>query len=190
MDYYLTQSPVLFIIYNRIDTAKLTFDVIKKVKPSRIYIAADGPKSIKDKENCEASRAIVNEIDWDCQVKTLFRDVNFGCKNAVSSAINWFFENEEMGIVLEDDCLPSIDFFMFCDQLLLKYKDDNKISIISGCNFQHGKNWGSYSYYFSNLTHVWGWASWRRVWNNYDVDLKNYDTSFALKSLKEIFWNL
>ncbi len=187
MEQYLTHSPVLFIIYNRYETTLLTFEAIKNAKPPRLYIAADGPKNIESQKICNLTRSIIHLIDWECDVKTLFRNENVGCKIAVSTAIDWFFLNEEMGIILEDDCLPSSDFFRFCDELLLKYQFDNNISIISGCNFQHGKKWGKNSYYFSNLTHIWGWASWRRVWDSYDVNLKNHEIQFAEKILKNIF---
>ena len=114
----------------------------------------------------------MNQVDWDCEVKTLFRDKNLGCKIAISSAIDWFFEHEEMGIILEDDCLPHPTFFRFCEELLEKYRDDERIAIISGNNFQFGRKRTNYSYYFSRYPHIWGWASWRRAWKNYDVDMK------------------
>ncbi len=114
---------------------------------------------------------IMNKIDWDCEVKTLFREQNLGCKMAVSGAIDWFFANEEMGIILEDDCLPSQSFFWFCEDLLIKYKNDTRIWHIGGTN-PIDKELISNSYYFSKYNRIWGWASWRRAWNSYDVDIK------------------
>ena len=112
-------------------------------------------------------------MDWPCEVKTLFRDKNLGCKKAVSDAINWFFfENEEKGIILEDDCLPHLDFFFnFCENLLKYYEQNKKIVCITGVNFQNGKKHGDASYYFSKFNHCWGWASWRRAWQHYQIDL-------------------
>jgi GR25 family glycosyltransferase involved in LPS biosynthesis len=107
-------------------------------------------------------RNITNLINWNCNLKTKYSDINLGCKLSVSSAINWFFENEEMGIILEDDCLPSLNFFHFCDSLLLKFKDDSNIFAITGCNFQQIKE-NKNSYFFTNYTHIWGWATWRRA---------------------------
>lgn len=186
---YQTQSAVLFIIFNRPDTTSLVFGQIKAARPSRLYIAADGPRTNRPDENvlCQQARHIATQIDWDCEVKTLFKDKNAGCKEAVSSAITWFFDNEEEGIILEDDCLPANSFFKFCDELLDKYRADERIRHISGGNFQHGKKWGDTSYYFSTLTHVWGWASWRRVWKDYDKELSGYSEVDAEKALTNLF---
>jgi hypothetical protein len=141
---YQIKSAVLFIIFNRPDTTKQVFAKIKVGKPRRFYVAADGPRTDRPGEDelCKQTRAIINEVDWDCDVKTLFRTTNGGCKEAVSSVITWFFENEEEGIILEDDCLPADSFFRFCDTLLEKYRFDNRIGNISGRNLQHGKKWG------------------------------------------------
>lgn len=186
---YSTKSSVLFLIFNRPDVTAVVFEQIRKVKPARLYIAADGPRADKENEQtlCREARAISTKVDWDCEVKTLFRDENLGCKYAVSSGISWFFENEAEGIVLEDDCLPSEDFFIFCDAMLERYRHDSRIRHIGGSNFQQGKPWGTDSYYFSNLTHVWGWASWRRAWKDYDVELSNYKSTDAIQHFKNVF---
>ena len=189
MSVYKVQSPVLFIIFNRPDTTAQVFEQIRRVQPSRLYIAADGPRLDKENESnlCEQTRMVIKLVDWDCEVKTLFRDENLGCKDAPASAITWFFEQEEEGIILEDDCLPANDFFRFCDILLKKYRYDTRIRTISGTNYQHGQVWGAASYYFSNLTHIWGWASWRRVWNDYDKNLKAYQAADAYKQFLNVF---
>lgn len=189
MNSYKTKSPVLFLIFNRPDTTKRVFEQIKAAKPSRLYIAADGPR--KDRPNeidfCKEAIAIATEIDWDCEVKTLFRPENLGCKEAISSAITWFFEQEEEGIILEDDCLPANSFFSYCDTLLEKYRYDTRIRHIAGCNLHQGKKWGADSIYFTNQTHVWGWASWRRVWSDYDKELENYQEDEVREKLSNIF---
>jgi hypothetical protein len=169
-------TPVLFLIFNRPDTTKQVFSAIKKVKPPRLYVAADGPRSDypNDAESCEIARSIATNVDWDCEVKTFFRENNLGCKLAASQAIDWFFEQELEGIILEDDCLPDQSFFWFCQELLGKYRDDTRIMHIGGTNFQFGKERTKYSYYFSRYTHLWGWASWRRAWKYYDVKLKQW----------------
>lgn len=186
---YQTRSAVLLIAFNRPDTTHRVFDAIKAAKPSRLYFAADGPRPHKpgEAELCEQVRSIVTQVDWPCEIKMLFRAANLGCKNAVSSAISWFFEHEEEGIVLEDDCLPSLSFFKFCDTMLDKYRFDTRIRHIGGSNLQQGKTWGDGSYYFSNMTHVWGWAGWRRVWNDYDKDLKRYNENEVREQLSKIF---
>ncbi|MCR8558586.1 nucleotide-diphospho-sugar transferase [Mucilaginibacter sp. BJC16-A38] len=178
-----TKSPVLFILFNRPGTTKQVFEKIKEAKPARLYVAADGPRPSRpgEAELCASTRAIIEGVDWECEVKTLFRSENLGCKDAVSSAINWFFDNEHEGIILEDDCLPAPSFFSFCDAMLEKYRNDTRVRHITGCNLQSGKKWGDASYYFSNITHVWGWASWRRVWADYDKTLNRYNHDIAEK---------
>jgi hypothetical protein len=169
------KSPVLFLVFNRPDTTKRVFEAIRQAQPSQLFVAADGPRENNpgEVERCKEARGIVQDgIDWDCEVKTLLRDKNMGCKVAVSSAIDWFFGQVKEGIILEDDCLPHPTFFGFCEELLDKYRDDERIGQISGDNFQFGRNRRKYSYYFSRYAHVWGWATWRRVWKNYDVDMK------------------
>jgi len=166
-------TPILFVIFARIDTTQKVFDAIRTCKPKTLYVAADGPREGKkgEKEKCQQTRDIIEQIDWDCELKTLFRDKNLGCKMAVSSAISWFFENEESGIILEDDCLPDQSFFPYCEELLIKYKDDERIGHIGGnCFFPNLFNQNE-SYTFSSLSHIWGWATWRRVWKKYDLNL-------------------
>jgi len=129
------ETAVLFLVFNRLDTTKQVFEAIKKAKPPRLYIAADGARKNIDNEDKivqDIRNYLISNIDWECEVKTLFREKNLGCKYAVSGAIDWFFENKEMGIILEDDCLPSQSFFWFCEELLNKYKDDKRIFLISG----------------------------------------------------------
>ena len=171
-------TPILFLIFNRPEVTYKVFQEIKNQKPKFLFIAADGPRNKVDADirKCKETREIVLEgIDWDCEVKTLFRKKNLGCGKAVSSAINWFFENVEQGIILEDDCLPNPSFFNFCEELLHKYKDEEQIYTISGDNFQNGISRGDGSYYFSHYGFVWGWATWRRAWKNYDYNLKNLE---------------
>jgi hypothetical protein len=186
---YRTKSAVLFVIFNRPDTTRRVFEQIKIAQPARLYIAADAPRPGNDNDLllCEQTRSIVKDIDWDCEIKTLFNKKNAGCRNGVSAAVTWFFDNEEEGIILEDDCLPANSFFKFCDTLLEKYRDDTRIRHITGCNLQQGKKWGDSSYYFSNRTHVWGWASWKRVWKDYDLNLNIYDDHEIKERLKNIY---
>lgn len=170
----MNELSVLFIIFNRPDTTMRVFEAIAKAKPSRLFVAADGPRMDREGESllCQQTRDIIKKVDWDCEVKTLFREKNIGCKGAVSSAITWFFEHVEEGVILEDDCLPSESFFSFCSTLLEHYRDDKRVMMISGNNFQDGKVWGEGSYYFSQLFHIWGWATWRRAWKLYDIDMR------------------
>lgn len=168
-------TAVLFLVFNRLDTAKRVFEEISKAKPPRLYIASDGSRDEKEDEKVqEVRKYLLSRIDWDCEVKTLFRDKNLGCKLAVSGAISWFFQNEEMGIVLEDDCLPSQSFFWYCEELLLRYKDAEDVYMISGDNISDISIQEDYT--FIKYALIWGWASWARVWKKYDVDIENWHT--------------
>lgn len=179
-------TAVLFLVFNRLDTTKQVFEAIRQANPPRLYIGADGARETKEGEAQKANAVreyILSNIDWECEVKTLFREENLGCKMAVSGAIDWFFENEEMGIILEDDCLPSQSFFWFCEELLEKYKDDMRVGQISGDNFQNGIKRGDGDYYFSVYNHIWGWASWANRWKNYDVELDNINNTQFIEKL-------
>lgn len=170
------KTPILFLIFNRPDTTIKVFEAIRQIKPAFLYVAADGPRKDRsgEAEKCEQSRKLVTDnIDWPCEIKTLFRSENLGCGKAVSSAITWFFENVEEGIILEDDCLPHINFFAYCDDILKQYKGNDQIMFIGASNFQDGIRRGEGSYYFSAYNHVWGWATWRRAWEKYDFTLES-----------------
>lgn len=179
-------TPVLFLIFNRPNETKRVFDSIRKAAPNRLYIAADGPRNEEEKQVCFITRSIAEKVDWECEVIKNFRETNLGCKIAVSEAISWFFEQEEYGIVLEDDCLPAESFFGFCSQLLIRYKDDERIGHIAGINFQHSIQRGDSSYYFSRLTHIWGWAGWRRVWKNYDINISSFSSFEKLDIIHQL----
>ena len=182
--------PVLFLTFTRIDTARQVFDAIRQAKPSRLYLASDGPRSThpEDTEKIQQVREqIVAGVDWPCEIKTLFRMQNLGCAMGVSTAITWFFEQEEFGIILEDDCLPSQDFFKLCEELLPKYSKNASIAAISGTNTLDNMDTGNCSYFYSLLGGNWGWASWRREWQNYKLDI---DNDFTKKCVNKISQNL
>ena len=167
--------PILFLIFRRPDVTVRVFEEIRKQQPRQLFIAADGGRTPEEHERCELTRqSVLDMIDWECDVKTLFRSENLGCRKAVSFAITWFFEHVEMGIILEEDCLPHPSFFPYCEELLKRYKDDTRIMCISGDNFQNGQERGNADYYFSNIMHCWGWASWRRAWKLNDAKMDNY----------------
>jgi len=173
---YQLETPVLFITFRRPDTTRKVLEMIRQAQPKRLYIAQNFPCSTNTEEikKWNGVRAIIENIDWDCDVRRLYREQYLDAKTSISTAINWFFENEEEGIILEDDCLPHTTFFRFCEELLEKYRDDERVAMISGDNFQFGRKRTEYSYYFSRYPHIWGWASWRRAWENYDVDMKQW----------------
>lgn len=188
----MSKTPILFLIFNRPNQAMEVLDAIRKHAPERIYIAADGARDTRpgEEEVCAQLRAkVLESIDWKCEVKTRFQPSNIGCKLAVSGAIDWFFEQEEMGIILEDDCLPNTSFFRFCEELLEYYKEDERIMQISGNNFQFGKKWGDASYYFSKYNHIWGWASWRRAWKLNTLDKSQFDEFVKSNQINYLFQN-
>ncbi|WP_266204815.1 nucleotide-diphospho-sugar transferase [Pontibacter kalidii] len=185
-------TPVLLIIFNRAHTTQKVFDRIRQVRPSKLYVAADGPRPhvATDAERCAETRRIVEQVDWECEVKTLFQEQNMGCGVAPSRAISWLFEHEEYGIILEDDCIPSKSFFWFCQELLEKYKNDTRVMHISGNNYLDGwRRDSDYSYYFSDKVNSWGWATWRRAWQLYDFNLGNYPELKDKGYLNGIFLN-
>lgn len=168
------RTPVAFIVFNRPDTTERVFAEIARAKPPKLLVVADGPRANRpgEAEKCATTRDIIKRVDWDCEVLTNFSDVNLGCKRRVSSGIDWVFEQVPEAIILEDDCLPHPSFFRFCEEMLERYRHDPRIMAVSGDNFQFGQKRGAYSYYFSRYNHVWGWASWRRAWEHYDVDMR------------------
>ena len=141
------KTAVLFLVFNRPDTTIKVFEKIREAKPSRLYVAADGPREgySDEKKKVMKVRKIATNVDWPCEVKTLFRDKNLGCKKGVGTAIKWFFEHEEQGIILEDDCLPDPSFFRFCEELLEEYRHNTKIMLVSGQNLQFGQKRRNYS---------------------------------------------
>ncbi len=184
------EVPILFLVFNRPETTDRVFQRIKEIRPAKLFVGADGPRADKEGEQqrCEAVRKLILDgVDWPCEVKTLFRDHNLSCGPAVSQAITWFFANIEEGIILEDDTLPDPSFFIFCKTLLEKYRNDDKIKMISGNNFQNGKWRGDGSYYFSAYSHIWGWASWKKTWNEYDFTLGKITSNTFDKHLSEYF---
>ncbi len=187
-------TPVLFLVFNRPSTTQVVFEAIRKAKPTKLYIAADGPRKGKagELEKCMEVRAIATSIDWECEVKKLFREENLGCGKGVSSAITWFFENEPEGIILEDDCVPNSSFFPYCAELLERYRNDQRVMEISGNTIRPEKfNQGKFSYSFSNHNGIWGWASWRRAWDLYDYEMTKYkeikEKGYLTKTYNSIF---
>lgn len=166
-------TPVALLIFNRPETTQRVFNEIARARPPKLLVIADGPRTHKpdEVELCEKTRAIITQVDWDCEVLTNFATSNMGCKMRVSSGIDWIFEQVEEAIILEDDCLPEQSFFRFCQEMLIRYRNNERVGMVSGGNLQFGNLRGPGSYYFSRYTHIWGWASWRRAWKHYDRDM-------------------
>lgn len=183
-------TPVLLIIFNRFDTTQQVITKLREALVPKLYIYCDGPRrnkvgeaeQLKDVQN-----KVLKAIDWPCEVITNFKIENEGPRLAIGHAVSWLFETEEQGIILEHDCVPHLSFFNFCETLLQHYANDERIMHISGDNFQFGKWRGDGSYYFSRLTHIWGWATWKRAWKYYDVNMSLYPMFNNHHTLNDIF---
>lgn len=162
-------TPVVMIVFNRPDLTRQSFEAVKKQRPHKLFVIADGPRSNHslDQQKCEEVRAIFSDIDWPCEVIRDYATRNLGVEQRVITGLNRVFDQVESAIVLEDDCLAHPDFFSYCESLLTLYKNDERVALITGNNFQNGAKRGEDSYYFSKYPHTWGWATWGRVWNRY-----------------------
>jgi len=188
------KKPILFITFNKIEETKKVFKSIQQEKPHKLYISSDGPRPTHPGDLLQIltiRNFILSSIDWPCKIKTLFFDKNLGCKYAVSSAISWFFLHEEMGIILEDDCLVTKDFFLYCSTLLDEYSNDEKVYQINGTCFLNQINIKE-SYFFSKYSHIWGWATWRRAWQHYEINNYNFESDFLkidfYSGLEKQYW--
>lgn len=178
IDKYKCDEPILLITFNRLEESQAVMRQIRQVKPSRLYLASDGPRLRRSGESAvvaEIRRRLISMVDWQCDVKTLWREENLGCKMGVSGAITWFFQNEESGIILEDDCVPSLSFFPFCSHLLNRYRYDTSVMGVCADYRPLTSPVPSNSYSRISVPLIWGWASWRRVWAQYDVEIKSWD---------------
>ena len=171
-----TNLPVIFAIFNRPDTTRRVFETIRAARPKKLLVIADGPRANRpgEAEKCVATRAIIDEVDWDCEVLRNFSETNMGCCLRISSGITWAFELVDKAIILEDDCLPSASFFPYCAELLDRYECDERVMMVSGNNYLFGQAEMADSYYFSRYPQCWGWATWRRAWAKYDLDMTRW----------------
>ncbi|MBD1846778.1 glycosyltransferase family 2 protein [Cyanobacteria bacterium FACHB-63] len=182
------KTPVALIIFKRPDTTKRVFEAIRQAKPEQLLVIADGARADRpdEAEKCAAARAVIDSIDWKCELLTNYSDLNLGCKHRVASGLDWVFETVEEAIILEDDCLPHPTFFPFCEELLDRYRDDKRIMSVCGDNARLASRRTEYSYYFARSTPIWGWATWRRAWQYYDVNMELWSTIKAGNWCKDI----
>lgn len=180
--------PILLNIFNRPESTQKVLSVIREIQPTTLYVHADGPRTDKLDESviCTKCRELIKSmVDWDCDLHIWYEDTNKGCGKGPAEAITWFFQNVEYGIILEDDCVPNYDFFLFMEDMLLRYKDETKITSVAGSNFQDGHKRGDASYYFSQYNRIWGWATWKRVWSQYDY----YMSDATTESIETVLYN-
>lgn len=181
-------TPIAFCIFNRPELTRRVFEAIALAKPKKLLVIGDGARSDRPEERqlVEQTRAVVERVDWDCEVITHYSPTNLGCKQRMSSGLDWAFQISEELIVLEDDCLPDPTFFDFCQQLLERFRNDPRVMLISGNNFQPNRH-SQHSYYFSHWPHIWGWASWRRAWNHFDVQISSWPEIKSDQALRSVF---
>ncbi|MFL6255476.1 MAG: glycosyltransferase family 2 protein [Pyrinomonadaceae bacterium] len=168
------RTPVVFFIFNRPAFTEQVFALIAQAKPAQLLVIADGPRSPDERETCLATRAIVEKVDWDCQVRTNFSETNLGNKRRGSSGLDWVFSQVEEAIIIEDDTVPHPSLFLYHQELLERYRDDQRVMQINSTNFQNGRNQTPYSYYFSRMPHCWAWATWRRAWSHNDIKMSSW----------------
>lgn len=177
---------VALMVFNRPHLTARIFDVLCQVRPERLLVVADGPRNSVEAEMCKATRAIADRVDWPCEVSRNYSDVNLGCRKRVSSGLDWVFSQVEEAIIIEDDCLPHPSFFPYCTELLARYRNDARVMHISGDNFLGRFRYSTCSYHFSKYPDIWGWASWRRAWRHYDVDMVAWPAFRDKGRLREI----
>ena len=170
------ETPVAMMIFNRPEVTARVFAEVRRARPRQLFIVGDGARPDRPGEEVQVAltREAATQVDWPCDLQTLFADQNMGCKPRVASGLAWVFQQVEEAIILEDDCLPHPSFFGYCQELLDRYRDDQRVGAISGDNFQNGISRTPHSYYFSKYFHCWGWASWRRTWQNFDIEMKSW----------------
>jgi len=188
----INNAPVLLMTFNRPEYTKKVFEKIRDAKVKKLYFFNDGPR--KDNENDRAARRelikLLDSIDWECDVHKNFQEKNLGAGWGPSAAITWAFQGEERMIILEDDCVPSLPFFDYCNHCLDKYKDDTRIWLISGRSHQQGsKFFKAQDYIFSHYGHTWGWATWKRCWNHFDLDMKNWSAFYQNGGFSNVFYS-
>lgn len=186
----MMKKPVAFIIFNRLDTAQIVFDEIRKYAPKQLFVIADGPRANKENEEqlCQETRDVI-KVDWPCEVTYIYSDKNLGCQQRIYTGLNEVFNNVEEAIILEDDCVPHESFFTYCEDLLTYYKDNDKVMAISGNNFQAEDFRIEESYYFSIYPHCWGWATWKRAWSKMDVKMNGWQEFKRSKAFKNLCYD-
>ena len=193
-------TPVAFIVFNRPLVTQQVFNSIRDAKPRQLFVIADGPRhgNIDDEKKCKAVRRIIEQVDWDCKVSLNYSEINLGCRDRVTSGLDWVFDQVDEAIILEDDCLPHPSFFVFSAEMLARYRNDQRVGMISGVNFLFNRVGIEESYYFSKYVLLWGWATWARAWKFNDREAtcypefikKKYLYNLFPKALERKFWNL
>ena len=179
-------TPVALFGFNRPELTARVFAQIRDAQPPQLLFVTDGPRGEADKPNCDATRRLIEKVDWPCKVHTNFSETNLGCGHRVASGLDWVFSHVEEAIILEDDCLPCPAFFEFCEAMLTRYRDEPKVMHVAGSSFLGEKMDAAQSYYFSKYALVWGWATWRRAWRHYHFGIPGWP-DFRKRRLRKLF---
>ena len=192
------ETPVALLIYNRPEPTARVLAAIARARPKKLFVVGDGPRGDRagDADRVAAARAVLERVDWPCEVRTNYSAANLGCRRRVASGLDWVFENVPEAIILEDDCVADPSFFGFCEQLLARFRDDRRVHSISGTNFFDQVPWTPHSYFFSKYFLCWGWATWRRAWRSFDASLRDWPAwrhegrlaSFAESADEQRYW--
>jgi hypothetical protein len=181
----MLKTPVALVVFNRPHLTELVFRTIARARPRLLFVVADGPRSSEEAELCRQTRAVVERVDWDCDVRINFSDVNLGPRRRCSSGFDWVFSQVESAILLEDDCVPDPTFFRFCEEMLECYRDDRRVMMITGSNYLRTWKADTQSYHFSYFGSPWGWASWRRAWAFYDDLMKAWGDEDVKRRIRD-----
>jgi hypothetical protein len=180
-------TPVAFIIFNRPEVTERVFGVIAQERPRTLLVVADGPRTDEEADKCKRTRAVIDRVDWPCDVRTNFAEKNLGLRQRVGGGLTWVFSQVEEAIVLEDDCLPDPSFFPFCDELLARYRDDERVFLVTGTNPCAAHSPRDHGYHFSRYGSIWGWASWRRAWRHFDDEMRGWPEFKSRGLLRGVF---
>jgi hypothetical protein len=182
----MLETPVVLVIFNRPDFTELVFQAIAQARPKRLFVLADGPRSPEEAELCARTRAVTERVDWDCDVRVDFSELNLGCRQRCVSGLDWVFSQVDSAIFLEDDCVPDPTFFDFCEVILEHYRDDTRVMMITGSNYLGSWKADRQSYHFSYFGSIWGWASWRRAWKFYDATMKSWGEEESKARVRDV----
>jgi hypothetical protein len=182
----MVSTPVALSVFNRPETTEQVFAAIARARPSQLFVFADGPRTEDEGARCEQARQVTQRVDWECDARYQFSPVNVGARRRYSSGVDWVFEQVDEAIVLDDDCVPDDSFFPFCEQMLEQYRGDERVMMVCGTNYLDRWKSDRQSYHFSRLGTVWGWATWKRAWSTYDVDMKGWSDPAVQERIREV----
>ena len=185
----MLNTPVILSVFNRPESTRRVFEAIARAKPKQLFVFADGPRSAADADHCAQARAVVENVDWACDVKYHYSETNLGARECYKSGVDWAFSEVDEGIVLDDDCVPDSTFFLFSQDMLERYRHDLRVMMVCGTNYLGRWKASRQSYHFSHFGSVWGWASWKRAWACYDASMSAWGDENVKKRIRDLLAN-